>query len=77
MKSMYKDHLLNECFDIDDLVRWVKTQMDNTDRQDHLEIYTKFCMLLEKIKENEIKSYYKDSFGRDRKIDLTCQVDST
>lgn len=77
MKTMYKDHLLDECFDVDDLIRWTKTQMDNCKRRDHLEIYNKFCALLEKVKENQTKSKYQEDFGRDRKIDRVCILDST
>lgn len=77
MKAMYKEHLLNECFDIDDLIRWTKTQMDNSHKEDHLEIYNKFCTLLEKVKENQTKSRYQEEFGRDRKVEKICLLDST
>ncbi len=77
MKTMYKDHLLNECFDIDDLIRWTKTQMDRCNREDQLEIYNKFCALLEKVKENQNKSSYQEAFGRDRKIEKSHFIDST
>jgi len=74
---MYKDHLLDECFDIDDLIRWTKTQMDHCDKEDHLEIYNKFYTLLEKIRETHIKSQYQEAFGKDRKAEKICLIDST
>ncbi|MFH1332190.1 MAG: hypothetical protein ABIH63_02795 [archaeon] len=77
MKTMYKDHLLDECFDIDDLIRWTKTQMDHCHRTDHLEIYERMYTLLEKVKENQTKSRYQEEFGRDRKVEKVCLIDST
>ncbi len=77
MKSAYKDHLLNECFDVEDLIRWTKTQMDHSNREDHLEIYQKFCSLLEKVRENQMRARYQEEFGRDRKVDKVCLIDST
>ncbi len=77
MKTMYKDHLLNECFDIDDLIKWTRTQMDHCNKGDHLEIYNKFCALLEKVKENQTKSSYQEAFGRNRKVEKSYIIDST
>lgn len=77
MKIRYADHLLDECFDVDDLIRWTKTQLDHCYKKDHREIYNKFCALLEKVKENQTKSKYQEDFGRDRKVDRICLIDST
>ena len=77
MKSAYKDHLLNECFDVEDLIRWTKTHMDNCNKEDHLDIYKKFCSLLEKVKENQMRAQYQEEFGRDHKVERTYLIDST
>lgn len=77
MKTAYKDYLTDECFDIDDLIRWTKTQMDSCAREDHLDIYTRYLKILEKIKNNSMIAEYRASFGRENKPEKTFLIDST